>query len=119
MHMVDRKVALFAFTGEMPCFVHVMLNALDLKGRGFDVKVVIEGAAARLVKELPGAGPPMSDLYRRIHDEGLLDCVCQACAHQMTSLEEARSQGLGLCSEMSGHPSMGRYMEDGYIIITF
>jgi hypothetical protein len=114
-----RKIALFAFTGEKPCFVHVMLNALDLNERGYDVKVVIEGAAARLVKELPDADPPLGDLYRRIQEEGLLDCVCQACAHQMTSLESAKEQGLALCNEMSGHPAIGRYMEDGYTIVTF
>ena len=113
------KVALFAFTGERPCFVHVMLNALDLKERGYEVKVVIEGAAARLVKELPSADPPLGTLYQRIQDEGLLDCVCQACAHQMTSLESAKEQGLVLCAEMSGHPSIGRYMDEGYTVITF
>jgi hypothetical protein len=117
--MTKGKVALFAFTGEKRCFIHVLLNALDLKERGYQVKVVIEGAAAGLVKELPGADPPLSTLYRRIQDEGLLDCVCQACAQQMTSLGSAREQGLALCDEMSGHPAMGRYMEDGYTIITF
>ena len=117
--MPDGKYALFAFTGEMPCFIHVMLNALDLKARGHEVKVVIEGAAAGLVKDLPTAGSPMTDLYRRIQDEGLLDCVCQACAHQKGSLEAAKAQGLALCAEMSGHPAMGRYIEDGYTIITF
>lgn len=119
IHMSRGKVALFAFTGERPCFIHVMLNALDLKERGYEVKVVIEGAATRLVKELPGADPPLGALYQRIQDEGLLDCVCQACAHQMTSLESAKEQGLALCAEMSGHPAMGRYIDDGYTIITF
>ncbi len=113
------KVALFAFTGERPCFIHVMLNALDLKERGYEVKVVIEGAATRLVKELPGADPPLGALYQRIQEEGLLDCVCQACAQQMTSLDSAKEQGLALCDEMSGHPAMGRYIDDGYTIITF
>lgn len=117
--MPEERYALFAFTGERPCFVHVLLNALDLKARGHEVKVVIEGAATRLVKELPQAGEPLATLYQRVQDEGLLDCVCQACAHQNTSLEEARAQGLALCSEMSGHPAMGRYLEAGYTIITF
>jgi hypothetical protein len=117
--MQKEKVALFAFTGEKRCFIHVLLNALDLKERGYQVKVVIEGAAAGLVKDLPGADPPLGTLYQRIQDEGLLDCVCQACAHQMTSLESAKEQGLPLCAEMSGHPSMGRYMDEGYTIITF
>jgi hypothetical protein len=117
--MSKGKVALFAFTGEKRCFIHVMLNAIDLKERGYEVKVIIEGAAARLVKELPTADPPLGVLYQRIQDEGLLDCVCQACAHQMTSLESAKEQGLELCAEMSGHPAMGRYMDEGYTVITF
>ena len=113
------RVALFAFTGERRCFVHVLLNALDLRERGYEVKVVIEGAAAALVKELPHADPPLGALYRRIRDEGLLDCVCQACAHQMTSLDSAKEQGLALCAEMSGHPAIGRYMDEGYKVVTF
>ena len=117
--MTDRKVALFAFTGEKPCFIHVMLNALDLKERGYEVKVVIEGAATRLIEELAVADPPLGVLYKRIRDEGLLDCVCQACANQQGTLDAAREQGLGLCAEMSGHPAVGRYMDEGYTIITF
>jgi len=112
------KVAIFAFRGELPCFVHVLLNALDLKERGFEVKVVIEGAATRLLKELPTSKEPLPTLYRRVREAGMIDCVCQACAHQSSSLEEARSQGLQLCSEMSGHPSIGRYIEAGYAIVT-
>ena len=38
-----KKVALFAFNGDFKCFAHVLLNALDMKAKGYDVKVVIEG----------------------------------------------------------------------------
>ena len=41
------KVALFAFKGEPMCFIHVLLNALDMSKRGYEVKIVIEGAATR------------------------------------------------------------------------
>jgi hypothetical protein len=117
--MAERKVALFAFRGEKSCFIHVMLNALDLKERGYEVKVVIEGAATRLIEELAVSDPPLGTLYKRIKDEGILDCVCQACAHQQGTLDAAKEQGLALCAEMSGHPAVGRYMDEGYTIITF
>jgi len=29
-----KKVALFAFNGELMCFVHVLLNALEMKDKG-------------------------------------------------------------------------------------
>ncbi len=42
-------IALFAFNGEPMCFLHVLLNALDMKARGFGVKLVLEGASVKLV----------------------------------------------------------------------
>jgi hypothetical protein len=32
-----KKVALFAYNGEVMCFVHVLLNALDMREEGFEV----------------------------------------------------------------------------------
>jgi len=31
---MDKKVAIFAFHGEMMCFAHALLNALDMKEKG-------------------------------------------------------------------------------------
>ncbi len=42
------KVALVAFQGEAMCFVHVLLNALDMQQRGITVKIIIEGMAVTL-----------------------------------------------------------------------
>ena len=53
-----KKIALFAFNGELTCFVHVLLNALDLKAKGHTVGIVIEGAATKLVPELSSEGNP-------------------------------------------------------------
>ena len=116
---MEGKVALFAFNGDPMCFVHVLLNALDLHATGLETAVIIEGSATGLIGGLAAADHPHHELYRKMKDEGLIDCVCQACAHKMGSLEEARDQGLPLCNDMSGHPSMSRYMEQGYTIVTF
>jgi hypothetical protein len=37
----------------------------------------------------------------------------------MGTLQDAEAQGLPLNREMSGHPSMGRYRDEEYEIITF
>jgi hypothetical protein len=44
--------ALFAFTGEAMCFMHVLLNGFNLQAKGGEVKIIIEGAACRLAPEL-------------------------------------------------------------------
>ena len=114
-----KKVALFAFNGEPTCFVHVLLNGLDMRERGFDVKVVIEGSATKLVPDLAAPGKPFAPLYEKARDLGIVDCVCKACAKKMGTLASAEEQNLPLGDEMMGHPAAGRYMEEGYDVIAF
>jgi hypothetical protein len=114
-----KKVALFSFNGEPMCFVHVLLNGLDMKERGFDVKVVIEGTATKLVPDLAAPGKPFAALYEKAKGLGIVDCVCKACANKMGTLASAEEQGLTLCDEMMGHPSAGRYLAEGYEVIAF
>lgn len=116
---MKKRVALAAFNGDPMCFAHVLLNALDMKKKGWDVLVIIEGTATRLVEELNDANKPFGELYHAVRDSGLIDCVCKACCAKMGSLAGAEAQELPLCGEMKGHPSLGRYMEAGYEIITF
>ena len=47
-----KKVALFAFNGDPMCFIHVLLNALDMHANGVETKIVLEGAATQLITEL-------------------------------------------------------------------
>lgn len=113
------KYALFAFNGEAMCFIHVLLNGLNLKARGQEVKIVIEGAACGLVPELEEAGHPFHQLYVQAKEAGLIDGVCQACAQKMKSLDAVQAQGLPLRADMSGHAGMAPYLLEGYQIITF
>ena len=114
-----RKFVLFAFNGELMCFVHVLLNALDLHERGFAAVVIIEGAATKLIPELGREGTPLGQFYRQAKKLGLVAGACKACSTKMGTLEAAEREGIPLLGEMSGHPSMGRYLEEGYGIITF
>lgn len=113
------KFALFAFNGDATCFVHVLLNGLNLKARGQEVKIVIEGAACGLIPELEEAGHPFHQLYAKAKEDGLLDGVCKACAQKMGSLDAVRAQGLAVREDMSGHAGMAPYLLEGYQIITF
>ena len=74
-----KKVALYAFNGDPVCFIHVLLNALDMKEKGYDIKLIIEGSAARLVRVLALPEAPLHKLYEKVKEEKLIDCVCKAC----------------------------------------
>lgn len=114
-----KKIALVAYTGELMCFAHVMLYAKDFAAKGYDVTIVIEGAATRLVGELTKEGTPFAPLYAEIKEKGLIGCICKACSVKMGSFEEAQKQGLTMGDDLQGHPSLERYVSDGYEILTF
>ena len=94
------KVAIFAFNGEPSCFVHAMINALDLDEKGVDVALVIEGTATKMVKELADPDKPHASFYAKVRDKGLIDAVCKACANQTGSLYAAMEQGLPINSDL-------------------
>ena len=114
-----KKIVLFAFNGEPMCFIHVLLNALDMNKRGHDVHVVIEGAATKLIPELAREGNPMFGLYRDARKKKLIDGACRACSYKMGTLEQAQAQGLRLLDDMAGHAGMANYLGKGFEIITF
>ena len=113
------KTALFAFNGDPMCFVHVMLHALDMKKKGWDAKLIIEGSATKLVQDLTDPEAPFAGLYADLKKSGVIDCVCKACAHKMGSLQSAEEQNLPIRGDLQGHPSMSAYIEAGYTVITF
>ena len=114
-----KKLALFVFNGDPMCFIHVLLNALDMKEKGIDSKIVIEGSATSLLPELAKPDNPLHRLWEEVKLAGLVEGVCKACSNKMGTLEAAKEQGLMLLDEMSGHPSMARYRENGFEIVSF
>lgn len=114
-----KKIALFVFNGDPMCFIHVLLNALDMKEKGYEAKIIIEGSATKLIPELIKAENPLNKLWEKVKDSGLVDGVCKACSNKMGTLKASREQGLTLLDEMNGHPSMATYRDNGFEIISF
>ena len=113
------KNALFVFNGDPICFIHVLLNALDMKEKGDDVTIILEGASVKLVPELVKEGNPLNGLWKKAVAADLVAGVCKACAHKLGTLENAVAQNLTVLDDMSGHVGMGGYQKQGYTIITF
>ncbi|MEA1949428.1 MAG: cytoplasmic protein [Thermodesulfobacteriota bacterium] len=90
-----------------------------MKEKGYEVKVIIEGAATKLVPELAKSDNPLHKLWGNAKYASLVDGVCKACSNKMGALEAAKDQGLALLDEMTGHPSMARYHDAGFEVITF
>ena len=78
-----KKFALFVFNGDPMCFIHVLLNALDMKEKGFDCKIVIEGSATKLLPDLAKPDNPLHMLWEKVKEAGLVDGVCKACSNKL------------------------------------
>lgn len=115
---MENKIVIFAFTGEPACFAHALLNGLDMQARGIEVKLVIEGKATALIRDLAEPGAPFGPLYTKTKQAGLIDAVCRACASKMGAVIAVEEQGLPLVDTLNGHPAMTDYLARGYTVIT-
>jgi hypothetical protein len=114
-----KKFALFVFNGDPLCFIHVLLNALDMHAKKHAVKIIMEGASVKLIPELVKPDHPLNGLWKKNLDAGLVEGVCKACSSKLGTLEAAKEKGLTLLDDMSGHPGMATYRDNGFEIITF
>jgi len=109
------KFVIFAFKGEQMCFLHVLLNALDMDGKGMESRIVIEGEAVKLVQEMEERKNP---LYLKAKEKGLIAGICRACSAKLGVLEYNHTVGLPMLDDMNGHPSMAAFIAQGYQVIT-
>ncbi|MCG8617788.1 MAG: cytoplasmic protein [Desulfobacterales bacterium] len=113
------KTVLFAFRGDPLCFIHVLLNAIDLHERGREGAIVLEGESVTLVAEMRKPSHFLNTLYEKAKDSGLIYGACKACATKLKALDAVKEEEISLIGEMSGHPAMGEFMDKGYSVITF
>ncbi|ADQ13602.1 hypothetical protein [Halanaerobium hydrogeniformans] len=109
------KTVFFAFTGNMMCFQHILLNALDLDSKGKEAAIVIEGEAVTLMQKLEESN---NKHYFEAKKRALIDCICKACSAQLGVLEYNQELDIPLKGNMSGHPAMESYIEQGFQVIT-
>ncbi len=113
------KVVLFAFRSEIPCFIHVMLNAIDMREKGMEVQVVLEGESPKVLGELSKETHPMHKLFEQTKSLGLLAGACKACAHMTGTTDAVVREGLPLLDGMHGHAGMAEWILKGFSVITF
>ena len=114
-----KKVALFVFNDEPMCFTHVLLNALDMNERGYEIKLIMEGEATKLLPGLANEGTAFSRMWEKLKERSVVAGVCRACSTNMGTADSAQKQGLTLLDDMSGHPSFAGFRDAGYEILVF
>ncbi len=114
-----QQSVIFAFRGDPMCFVHVLLNSLDLAERGMGGGIVIEGDAVKLIPEMAQPSHFLHQLFTRAREQSLILGACRACSTKLKVADAVQAEGIELIGSMSGHPAMSEFISKGYAVITF
>ncbi len=113
------KIVFYAFRDNPLCFIHVLLNSLDMEQSGMEGKIILEGESVRLVALMADPGNFLHPLYRQAKEKGLFLGACRACANKLQAVAAIEREGIPLIGELAGHPAMAEYIRQGYTILTF
>lgn len=111
-----KKYLFYAMRGQKMCFVHVLLNAMDLHEAGHEVKIIFEGESVTLPKVFEDEH---FELYFKAKKNNLIAGVCYGCSAQLGVLEFNKNLDYPLLKDMKGHAGMKSYIDEDYEIITF
>jgi hypothetical protein len=115
----NKPVVLFAFRGDPLCFIHVLLNGIDLHEKGHQGLIVLEGESVTLVEKMSQPDHFLSSLYLKARSAGIIHGACKACSAKLNATEAVKKEGIPLIGDMAGHPAMSDFIEKGYQVITF
>ncbi len=98
--------------------VHALLYASDLAEQDYDVVLIFEGAGAFWANELEKPENPFHQHYLRIKQLGVVEEICDYCAdaHDVKK-DSTKEQERLLVGDYKGHPSISKWVNDGYRII--
>ena len=113
-----QKILFFPFRDNPLCFVHVLLNAVDLNKKGLGGQIILEGEAVTLVRLMTDTSHFLHPLYQQALEHDLFLGACRACASKLHATEIINTTNIPLIGSMSGHPAISDYVQQGYTILT-
>jgi hypothetical protein len=118
-----RKILFVLFAEDSCRQNHALLYALDLREKGHEVKLILEGPATRMVNELTSESRPGA-LLREARDSGILAGACGRASSGCASEDPARkvaqlagAAGVRLLSDLRGHASIEPFVREGYELV--
>jgi hypothetical protein len=109
----DKQYAIFAFRGEAPCVMHAVLNVDDMRKKGFNAILILEGGSVKIAPKMINGEFPLP--WEKIKQ--MIDCACLGCSKMFKVDEVIQKAGIRLEGSMYNHVSIVDYIEKGYKII--
>lgn len=120
-HTPDEKFVIILQAGKethegMARAVHALLYATELKEKGYEVVLIFDGAGTEWAEELsnPDSQSKLLPMYSAFKKMGIQEIICDFCAGAFGVKEKLHTQGCPLISEYKGHPSLAKWVKEGY-----
>ncbi|MBI2118483.1 MAG: DsrE family protein [Elusimicrobia bacterium] len=97
--------------------LHALLYSKELKEGGYDVALIFDGAGTAWVEKLEDPANKLNPLFVSLKNSGITEVVCDFCAGAFKVKDKIKDSGLPLVSEYQGHPSLKKWIDQGYQII--
>lgn len=99
--------------------VHALLYATELAEAGHEVALIFDGAGTGWARELSKPENPLHKHYLRIKELGLVEEICDYCADEFDVKKDFNEQQRKLLTgDYKGHPSLVKWIDRGYSIIS-
>lgn len=96
---------------------HALLYCKDFVEKGYETKMIFDGAATAWVPELMKPEHKLHSLFKEIQAGGSLDAICDFCAGAFGVKDLVKECAIPMKSEFHGHPSIAKYVSEGYQLL--
>lgn len=118
---MGNKAAVIVLTGtegfeSMGRVVNAMITVKEYKEAGEEVKLILDGAGTRWVKQFAKPEQPYRELYDKVKDKV---SVCEYCAGAFNVSRNVEEENIPVEAQYEGHPSIRKLLNEGWKVVTF
>ncbi len=97
--------------------LHALLYSQELMDAGYEVALVFDGAGTTWAKELRDPANKLHGAYKKLSDAGATQIICDYCASAFKVHEQVKAGPVPLAGEFQGHPSLVKWVKQGYQLV--
>lgn len=97
--------------------LHALLYTQELHEAGHEVKLIFDGAGTVWIKKFEDEQHPHNPLYKAVKKLGVIAGACQYCAGAFGVDNEVNQAGIPFLGDVHGHPSLSKFVEEGFQIL--
>ena len=97
--------------------VNALEFAKELKEKDHEVGIIFAGAGTTFIPALENKDHKAHGIYKSVED--VIDGACEFCSNAFGVLDEVKKTNIELLSEFDNHPSLEKYIAQGYQVVTY